>query len=606
MKTFIHGMFLLLFFSINPLLYSDGIHEAFLTSIVDGVILDAAPKGPPPEIRENIPPQPSQDMIWINGYWRFDPQTNAFTWVCGVWRRPPVGQVWNVGMWQKVDDNWVWLRGFWSSKPASELVAIPESPPPAQEDTVPNSPGDGYFWVPGVWEYSSGAYTWSAGRWEKMDKEWMLVPAHYEWRNEGYLFIAGYWDYALDNRGVAYNCQGITETTTVFTPQQSLSTETVVEQLFVYYPNYTYFYNHYWHYHPDFWVGYPFTPPWWGWNLWWGIGWGAQWDLWWWWSHPGFAAPGWLGGGFAGIIIGPPVGIGGIFAHVHTPFFITKRGVVSPALLSRDLRALNPRITAPILPRDTAQRRALLEGAGSKIKDPQMNLRPSGTLNAQGLAKKPIERPSITKEPSVWNRAHDFVLPNRGKVTIPGRPTEPHLKPGKGSLGKDTPQGLKPQLPTAPRPQIDGSQFPKPSIAKPGVPSGTGPVTKPGLKPLDKPAVTLPGKDIVPQGTKIPPRMTEPGRPQVTLPQKPQVIQPQRPQVTQPQRPQVTQPQRPQVTQPQRPQVTQPQRQDVIRNYPQVREPQRTMPQRNFEARPNMPQRDVQGPVNRGNFNRGN
>jgi hypothetical protein len=66
----------------------------------------------------------------------------------------------------------------------------------------------------------------------------MWIPAHYEWTPYGYVFIAGHWDYPLDQRGMLFTPVSFTAPIYlsrgfVYTPQYLVSLGGLVDNLFV-------------------------------------------------------------------------------------------------------------------------------------------------------------------------------------------------------------------------------------------------------------------------------------------------------------------------------------------------------------------------------------
>jgi hypothetical protein len=47
-------------------------------------------------------------------------------------------------------------------------------------------------------------YVWRPGYWIVSRPDWVWIPAHYLPTPRGYVFVAGYWDYPLERRGVLY------------------------------------------------------------------------------------------------------------------------------------------------------------------------------------------------------------------------------------------------------------------------------------------------------------------------------------------------------------------------------------------------------------------
>src|SRR5262245_49415741 len=181
------------------------IHEAFVPAVTGITALEAIAKEPPPPIIEKAPPPCDPQAVWIKGYWDYDEDSDDFQWVGGCWRRPPRNHVWIDGFWQPFDQGWVWIRGFWSPVPVHNLVYISEAPPDPPEEDAPTPPGRDYFWLAGHWGYDHRAgFVQYSGRWMEMDPRFVLVPASFTWRPEGYVFIPAYWDWSLEERGCTY------------------------------------------------------------------------------------------------------------------------------------------------------------------------------------------------------------------------------------------------------------------------------------------------------------------------------------------------------------------------------------------------------------------
>ena len=55
--------------------------------------------------------------------------------------------------------------GACASAPPPDAVYVEAAPPPRQQETVVISPGPGYVWVPGWWNWSGTKYVWVPGVW---------------------------------------------------------------------------------------------------------------------------------------------------------------------------------------------------------------------------------------------------------------------------------------------------------------------------------------------------------------------------------------------------------------------------------------------------------
>lgn len=300
------------------------IHEAFVPKFADPLPLLTISQTPPSPRADNIPSKPYDDAIWIPGYWAWVPEKNDFSWICGVWRRPPPSaQFWIPGSWNKTDAGWVYAKGFWSPVPQNQLKLINKAPPAVITDKVPTAPSVDYFWAPGYWNYSEGSssYSWLSGKWEQSNPNWVLSPSSYIWRPSGFIFAPLYWDRPLDQRGAAYNCQGNSGPLVVVKP------EIILQRLFVFYPDYSLFYWHWWHYHPNWaWDGCGCVPSWWLWHDWWFLGWSDCWGLWWWWTHPGVLPPWWLTLELSSHIAPPPDALVELLKNLPKPPFDIKPG----------------------------------------------------------------------------------------------------------------------------------------------------------------------------------------------------------------------------------------------------------------------------------------
>jgi hypothetical protein len=70
--------------------------------------------GPPVEVVETAPVQPSPDHVWIRGHYRWDGVANAYAWVPGHWQVHPAGYTrWVPGHWYARNGAWYWVEGHW-------------------------------------------------------------------------------------------------------------------------------------------------------------------------------------------------------------------------------------------------------------------------------------------------------------------------------------------------------------------------------------------------------------------------------------------------------------------------------------------------------------
>ncbi len=182
------------------------LHEAFAQPVDDqprpGPL---APKEPPPLIDE-IPPdqKPVGDNVqWISGYWQWDDEQKQFLWISGFWRQIPPGCTWHPGVFTKMAAGWQWTAGYWSGGATPQPVL---TAPPAAVQTRPATqpPSNNCIAVPGIWVYRDARYRWRAPYYLDSRPGWVWHPAQYVWTPDGYVFVDGYWDYPLTDRGLLF------------------------------------------------------------------------------------------------------------------------------------------------------------------------------------------------------------------------------------------------------------------------------------------------------------------------------------------------------------------------------------------------------------------
>jgi hypothetical protein len=187
----------------------------------------------------------------------------------GVWRRPPPGHSWIPGSWKQFGEGWAWVPGFWSPQSLNTLSYIDLAPPEMVDENINQPMGGDHFWSPGYWEYSlrGRGYVWVSGHWEKLDANWILVPAHYTWYNGNYVFVPAYWDWRLEERGTVFSPVYIAPAfrrTIVYEPVIIVENPVLVARLFVNYNDYFGLFFHHHRFHAEFWGNFCRTPPWYG------------------------------------------------------------------------------------------------------------------------------------------------------------------------------------------------------------------------------------------------------------------------------------------------------------------------------------------------------
>jgi hypothetical protein len=151
------------------------------------------------------------------------------------------------GYWHTVDEGYQWVSGYWASERATEVEYLP--PPPETLEAGPSveATAEGQVWIPGVWVWQETRYLWRPGFWTAANPDWVWVPAHYEWTPSGFVFVEGYWDYPLLNRGLLFAPVVFTEVPArfVFTPSVVIDVRFLAGALFARPAYYHYYFGDY-------------------------------------------------------------------------------------------------------------------------------------------------------------------------------------------------------------------------------------------------------------------------------------------------------------------------------------------------------------------------
>src|SRR5262245_43550012 len=183
------------------------VHEAFAEPVAAKPVAGPVVAKEPPEPIDEVPPdeKPEGDNVrWIPGYWAWDDEADNFLWVSGFWRSVPPGRQWVPGHWAKVDEGYQWVPGFWAEEDREELEFLPPPPAPVESGPSVPAPGPDYSFVPGTWVYREARYLWRPGVWVRPRPGWVWTPARYCWTPSGYIFVDGFWDFPLRDRGVLF------------------------------------------------------------------------------------------------------------------------------------------------------------------------------------------------------------------------------------------------------------------------------------------------------------------------------------------------------------------------------------------------------------------
>lgn len=80
-----------------------------------------------------------------------------------------------------------------ANKVTIEVAAAPPAEKIEKVETRPASPGYGYIWVNGYWDYLDGNYVWRNGRWTQARPDYEYVRARYEYDGKTWLFHRPHW-----------------------------------------------------------------------------------------------------------------------------------------------------------------------------------------------------------------------------------------------------------------------------------------------------------------------------------------------------------------------------------------------------------------------------
>jgi hypothetical protein len=213
------------------------VHEAYAEQFV----LDPEPglliPKEPPEPLDELPPESvpeGENIEWVGGYWGWDDEREDFIWISGIWRSVPPGQRWVPGYWIADADGYRWSPGFWLAAQVEELSYLPQPPPSREAGPPGDPPSEQHFWVPGNWLSVGDSFRWRAGYWAAAPDNWVWMPARYVWTPLGFVFLDGYWDYPIVQRGVMFApvyCPGYV--CPQFVPQHVIPAGPMLVHLFV-------------------------------------------------------------------------------------------------------------------------------------------------------------------------------------------------------------------------------------------------------------------------------------------------------------------------------------------------------------------------------------
>jgi WXXGXW repeat (2 copies) len=161
---------------------------------------------PPAAVEEQPPDQkPEGSVVWVPGYWQWDEDRSDFIWVSGFWRVPPPGRHWVPGSYRKVDDGYQWVPGMWTPENQEQLNVLPQPPAPVESGPSTPPPADDSVYVPGNWVYRDARFLWRPGYYIAPRTDYTWIPSRYVWTPAGCVYVEGYWDYPMQQRGLLFS-----------------------------------------------------------------------------------------------------------------------------------------------------------------------------------------------------------------------------------------------------------------------------------------------------------------------------------------------------------------------------------------------------------------
>ena len=167
---------------------------------------------PPQPLVEAVPRvYPGTGAWWIPGYWDFDPEENAWTWVTGTWRVPPAGHVWISGYWRPTTNgNWQRVGGLWYPSFAGQARLTYVTPLTSRSPQLAPPPrpvrGDdpNLISIPGEWQLQGSHLHWVSGKRVGFGPGMGWSAGKVAWTPAGALPVSGHPDQAFDTRGWAF------------------------------------------------------------------------------------------------------------------------------------------------------------------------------------------------------------------------------------------------------------------------------------------------------------------------------------------------------------------------------------------------------------------
>src|SRR5262249_42889047 len=93
---------------------------------------------------------------------------------------------------------------FWAPLEQQDVEYVPDPPESLERGPTVPPPEQDSVYVPGCWYFQQQRFAWRPGFWVRNRPGWVWSPAHYVWSPAGCLFVEGFWDCPLHERGLLF------------------------------------------------------------------------------------------------------------------------------------------------------------------------------------------------------------------------------------------------------------------------------------------------------------------------------------------------------------------------------------------------------------------
>jgi hypothetical protein len=85
-------------------------------------------------------------------------------------------------------------REVTTTGPATDEILVAQAPPAVRVEARVVSPGPGYVYTTGYWQWTGNRYVWVSGRWINRPRPAAVgVEGHWMRRPHGWVWIGGHW-----------------------------------------------------------------------------------------------------------------------------------------------------------------------------------------------------------------------------------------------------------------------------------------------------------------------------------------------------------------------------------------------------------------------------